>query len=300
MEVQKLKIGSIPAILWGKDSDKIVVAVHGSHSSKIDDCTWVFAEEAAKRGWQTLSFDLPQHGERVYETGPCMVDACVEELHAVMAFARERAEMVSVFGCSMGAYFSLLAYVEEKLEKVFFLSPVTDMERVIRNIMYACNISEEELGTPVSDLPLVMRLKERLAQEDAQLLVISAKVEEELSMLEPEEKQLFMQELGIAQSGLDQLVQESYSLLGLISFLTAGEDEVRAWTITRGTKAPQAAGKIHTDFERGFIKAEVIAFDALRELGGDMLAAKEKGLVRQEGKEYVMQDGDVVLFKFNV
>lgn len=119
MEVQKLKIGSIPAILWGKDSDKIVVAVHGSHSSKIDDCTWVFAEEAAKRGWQTLSFDLPQHGERVYETGPCMVDACVEELHAVMAFARERAEMVSVFGCSMGAYFSLLAYVEEKLEKVF-------------------------------------------------------------------------------------------------------------------------------------------------------------------------------------
>ena len=167
-------------------------------------------------------------------------------------------------------------------------------------IIYVANISEEELGTPISDLPLVMQLKARLEQENAQLLVISAKVEEELSMLEPEEKQLFMQELGIAQSGLDQLVQESYSLLGLISFLTAGEDEVRAWTITRGTKAPQAAGKIHTDFERGFIKAEVIAFDALKELGGDMLAAKEKGLVRQEGKEYVMQDGDVVLFKFNV
>ena len=167
-------------------------------------------------------------------------------------------------------------------------------------IIYVANISEDELGTPISDLPLVMRLKERLEQENAQLLVISAKVEEELSMLEPEEKQLFMQELGIAQSGLDQLVQESYSLLGLISFLTAGEDEVRAWTITRGTKAPQAAGKIHTDFERGFIKAEVIAFDALKELGGDMLLAKEKGLVRQEGKEYIMQDGDVVLFKFNV
>ncbi len=167
-------------------------------------------------------------------------------------------------------------------------------------IIYVANISEEELGTPISDLPLVMQLKARLEQENAQLLVISAKVEEELSMLDPEEKQLFMQELGIAQSGLDQLVQESYSLLGLISFLTAGEDEVRAWTITRGTKAPQAAGKIHTDFERGFIKAEVIAFDALKELGGDMLAAKEKGLVRQEGKEYVMQDGDVVLFKFNV
>ena len=167
-------------------------------------------------------------------------------------------------------------------------------------IIYVANISEEELGTPISDLPLVMQLKARLEQENAQLLVISAKVEEELSMLEPEEKQLFMQELGIAQSGLDQLVQESYSLLGLISFLTAGEDEVRAWTITRGTKAPQAAGKIHTDFERGFIKAEVIAFDALKELGGDMLAAKETGLVRQEGKEYVLQDGDVVLFRFNV
>ena len=145
MEVQKLKIGSVPAVLWGKDSSRIVVAVHGSHSSKIDDCIWVFAEEAAKRGWQTLSFDLPRHGERVYETKPCMVDVCVEELRAVMAFARERAETVSVFGCSMGAYFSLLAYAEEKLEKAFFLSPVTDMERVIRNIMHACNVSEEEL-----------------------------------------------------------------------------------------------------------------------------------------------------------
>ncbi len=145
MEVQKIRIGSIPAILWGKDSDRIAVAVHGSHSSKIDDCIWVFAEEAAKRGWQTLSFDLPRHGERVYETEPCMADACVEELRAVMAFVRQRAKTVSVFGCSMGAYFSLLACAEEKLEKVFFLSPVTDMERIIQNIMRACNISEEEL-----------------------------------------------------------------------------------------------------------------------------------------------------------
>lgn len=109
-----------------------------------------------------------------------------------------------------------------------------------------------------------------------------------------------MEELGIKESGLARLIKKSYELLGLISFLTAGPDEVRAWTITKGTKAPQAAGKIHTDFERGFIKAEVIAFDELKALDGDMVKAKEKGLIRQEGKEYVMKDGDVVFFKFNV
>ena len=132
------------------------------------------------------------------------------------------------------------------------------------------------------------------------MLTISARVEEELSGLEEEEKQLFMEELGIKESGLARLIKKSYELLGLISFLTAGPDEVRAWTITKGTKAPQAAGKIHTDFERGFIKAEVIAFDELKALDGDMVKAKEKGLIRQEGKEYVMKDGDVVFFKFNV
>ena len=143
-------------------------------------------------------------------------------------------------------------------------------------IIYVANISEQELGTPSEALPLVMKLKSRLAEENAQLLVISARVEEELSGLESEEKQMFMEELGIEQSGLDKLVQESYSLLGLISFLTAGEDEVRAWTIRRGTKAPQAAGKIHTDFERGFIKAEVIAFDALKERGATCRRPRKK------------------------
>ena len=146
----------------------------------------------------------------------------------------------------------------------------------------------------------MMALKGYTDARGAKLLVISAKVEEELSALEPEEKQLFMEELGISDSGLSKLVRESYRLLGLISYLTAGPKEVRAWTITKGTKAPAAAGKIHSDFERGFIKAEVIAFDELKKLNGDMLAAKEKGLIRPEGKEYVVQDGDVVLFKFNV
>lgn len=145
MELQKIKIGAIPAILWGRESDKRLLAVHGSHSSKIDDCIWILAEEAAERGWQTLSFDLPQHGERVYEAEPCMADRCVRELGDVMAFAKQQTKAVSIFGCSMGAYFSLLAYAEEKIEKAFFLSPVTDMERVIHNIMRACDISEEEL-----------------------------------------------------------------------------------------------------------------------------------------------------------
>ncbi|MBQ1474760.1 MAG: DUF933 domain-containing protein, partial [Ruminococcus sp.] len=124
--------------------------------------------------------------------------------------------------------------------------------------------------------------------------------EEELSSLDPEEKQMFAEELGMEESGIDTLIRKSYELLGLISYLTAGTPEVRAWTITRGTKAPQAAVKIHSDFERGFIRAEVIAFDQFKELGGSMTLAKEKGLIRSEGKDYVMQDGDIVLFRFNV
>ena len=130
-------------------------------------------------------------------------------------------------------------------------------------------------------------------------MVIAAKVEEEIAQLDPEEKKMFLEEMGIGQSGLDRLVQASYRLLGLISYLTAGPKEVRAWTIVNGTKAPQAAGKIHTDFEKGFIRAEIVAYDDLvRE--GSMAQCKEKGLVRSEGKDYVMKDGDVTLFRFNV
>ena len=136
-------------------------------------------------------------------------------------------------------------------------------------------------------------------KEGAQVMPISACIEEEISALDPEDKQLFLEDLGLKESGLDRLVKASYTLLGLISYLTAGEPEVRAWTITRGTKAPQAAGKIHSDFERGFIRAEVIAYDDLMECGS-MAAARDKGLVRSEGKDYVMNDGDVVLFRFNV
>ncbi len=166
-------------------------------------------------------------------------------------------------------------------------------------VIYAANVAEEEAGSPIADLPMVQRVVEIAKAEGAEVFTISARIEEEISVMEPEEKQEFLQELGIGQSGLDRLIQASYRLLGLISFLTAGADECRAWTITQGTKAPQAAGKIHTDFERGFIRAEIVPFDTLMEQGS-MNACKEKGLVRSEGKEYVMKDGDITLFRFNV
>ena len=166
-------------------------------------------------------------------------------------------------------------------------------------VIYGANIAEDDLLTEPKLLPMVQRVIDYAEKEGSEVLVISAKVEEEIAQLDPEEKKVFLEELGIPESGLDRLVKRCYHLLGLISFLTSGPQEVRAWTITRGTRAPQAAGKIHTDFERGFIRAEVVHYDTLMELGSHV-AAKEKGLVRSEGKDYVMKDGDVVLFRFNV
>ncbi len=167
-------------------------------------------------------------------------------------------------------------------------------------VIYAANLSEADFtgGTPERN-PHFQKVEQLASQENAEVLPICAQLEADIADMEPEEKSLFLSELGLTNSGLDRLIQKSYHLLGLISYLTAGPQEVRAWTITRGTKAPQAAGKIHTDFERGFIRAEVIAYDDLV-ANGSMTAAREKGLVRSEGKDYVMQDGDVVLFRFNV
>ena len=169
----------------------------------------------------------------------------------------------------------------------------------MKKVIYAANIGEEDLGKDESELPLVRPVREVAEAEGAQVLVICASAEEEISQMEPEEKQMFLEDMGIGESGLDRLVTLGYSLLGLISYLTAGPKEVRAWTIEKGTKAPQAAGKIHSDFARGFIRAEIVAYDDLiRE--GSMNACREKGLVRSEGKDYVMKDGDVTLFRFNV
>ena len=166
-------------------------------------------------------------------------------------------------------------------------------------VIYAANIAEGDLGKDIDQIPGLDRVQAIAQAEHAEMLVISAAIEEEIAQMEPEEKAEFLAELGIGQSGLDRLITACYRLLGLISFLTAGEDECRAWTIREGTKAPQAAGKIHTDFEKGFIRAEIVPFETLKELGS-MAACREKGLVRSEGKDYVMKDGDVTLFRFNV
>ena len=169
-----------------------------------------------------------------------------------------------------------------------------------KKIIYAANLSESDFsaGDPTGN-PNYMKVAEAAKAEGAEVLPICAQMEADIADMDEEEKAMFLEELGLTHSGLDRLIQKSYSLLGLISYLTAGPTEVRAWTITDGTRAPQAAGKIHTDFERGFIRAEVVAYTDLVACGS-MAAAKEKGLVRSEGKEYVMKDGDVVLFRFNV
>lgn len=181
---------------------------------------------------------------------------------------------------------------EKTLIKSFFL--ITD-----KPVIYCANISDDNIATPEDDIEYVRKVKEYAKSENAKCVVVCAKFEEDLCGLSDEDAELFKQELGLKETGLNKLIVAGYDLLGLISYLTAGEKEVRAWTITKGTKAPQAAGKIHTDFERGFIKAEVVSYDDIVE-AGNFLKAKEKGKVRMEGKDYVVQDGDVMLFKFNV
>ena len=169
----------------------------------------------------------------------------------------------------------------------------------IKPVIYAANISEDDLSSDLSDNQFYQSVLEFAKSEKSEVIPVCAGIEAEIAELDDDEKKMFLSDLGIEESGLDKLIKASYSLLGLISYLTAGPQEVRAWTITKGTKAPQAAGKIHSDFERGFIRAEIVAFDDLVACG-TMTAAKEKGLVRSEGKEYVIADGDIVLFRFNV
>lgn len=166
-------------------------------------------------------------------------------------------------------------------------------------VIFAANVSEGDLADDGASNPYVAAVKKYAEESDCEVFVVCAEIEAEISELEEDERKEFLEELGLSESGLEKLIRASYSLLGLISYLTAGETETRAWTITKGTKAPQAAGKIHSDFERGFIRAEIVRYEDLISLGS-LNAAKEKGLLRSEGKEYVVQDGDVILFKFNV
>ncbi len=169
----------------------------------------------------------------------------------------------------------------------------------LKPIIYAANVSEDEAAEVSPDNEMFKKIKAEADKEGAEVIPVCAEIEAEIAELEPEEKKAFLDDMGIQESGLDKLIKASYALLGYISYLTAGPKEVRAWTIVNGTKAPQAAGKIHSDFERGFIRAEIVSFEDLMECGS-MNAAKEKGLVRSEGKDYVIRDGDIVLFRFNV
>ena len=199
----------------------------------------------------------------------------------------------------------LLKHLEE--EKPASSFPLTEDEEPMMDnlfllsskpVIYCANIAESSMGQEDSN-PYVQAVKEYAAKHNAETIVVCAKTEEELSEMDEADREMFLQDFGLKESGLDKLIKASYSLLGLISYLTAGEKETRAWTIKKGTKAPQAAGKIHSDFEKGFIRAEVVEWETLLECGG-LAGAREKGKVRSEGKDYVMKDGDVVLFRFNV
>ena len=183
---------------------------------------------------------------------------------------------------------------EDELELSATFNLLTD-----KPVIYAANVSEDDLADDGMSNSNVQKVREYAAEEHSEVFVVSAKMEAELSELDDEEKAMFLEDMGLSESCLDKLIKASYSILGLTSFLTAGEKEVRAWTITKGMKAPQAAGKIHTDFEKGFIKAEVVNYDDLISLGS-YAAAREKGLIRMEGKDYVVQDNDIIVFRFNV
>ena len=206
---------------------------------------------------------------------------------------------------------AMLERVKERLEDgklaIGFETEDEDEEEYFKNlnlltakpVIYAANVGEEDLANDGADNAGVQAVREYAKETGSEVFAICAQIEEEISELDDEERQMFLDDLGLKESGLEKLIRASYHLLGLMSFLTSGEDETRAWTIKQGTKAPQAAGKIHTDFERGFIKAEAVNYRDLLE-NGSFAAAREKGLVRMEGKEYVVQDGDVILFRFNV
>ena len=209
------------------------------------------------------------------------------------AFAKELAVYEKIYDClAEGKSARTLDFEDDEQEYLKELQLIS-----MKPVLYCANIAEDDIKK--ESIPYVDVVKEIAEKEGSGVVVISAKIEEELGELSPEDREMFLEDLGIESAGLDKMINASYTLLGLISFLTAGPKEVRAWTIKNGTKAPQAAGKIHSDFERGFIRAEIVDYDDLIACG-TYNAAKEKGLVRSEGKEYVMKDGDVVVFRFNV
>jgi GTP-binding protein YchF len=232
----------------------------------------------------------------------------LEILERRIAKVAKQARMDKTCAKEMELLAAVKAHLEQtKMARSFEVPDDEDMQAwfsgynllTAKPTIYAANVAEDDLADDGAKNPYVAAVREMAKAENSEVFVVSAKLEEELSELEDDERADFLADLGVTGSGLDKLVAASYSLLGLISFLTAGEDECRAWTIKKGTKAPQAAGKIHTDFERGFIKAEVVNYQDLLD-NGSLSAAREKGIVGMEGKDYVVKDGDVILFRFNV
>ncbi len=231
----------------------------------------------------------------------------IEILERRIAKASKGARMDKVLAKELGLLERVKAHLEDgKLAKTL---EIEDEEESLwfrdynlltaKPVIYAANVAEGDLANDGAENEFVQKVRENAAQENCEVFVICAQIEQEIAELDEEEKAMFLEELGLKESGLEKLIKASYSLLGLISYLTSGEDETRAWTIKKGTKAPQAAGKIHSDFERGFIRAEVVNYQDLLDCGS-LAAAKEKGLVGLEGKEYIVKDGDVILFRFNV
>lgn len=232
----------------------------------------------------------------------------IEILERRIAKVAKQARMDKTLAKELKLLEGLKAHLEEgNMAKTFALSEDEDEAEWFKSynlltakpVIYAANAAEDDLANDGADNVHVQNVKALAEKENSEVFVICAQIEQEMAELEDDEKAMFLEELGLKESGLEKLITASYRLLGLISFLTSGEDETRAWTIKNGTKAPQAAGKIHTDFERGFIRAEVVAYKDLMECGS-MVGAKEKGLVRLEGKEYVVKDGDIIVFRFNV
>lgn len=237
-----------------------------------------------------------------------LVFSDIEILERRIAKVAKQARMDKTLAKELQLLEAVKAHLEDgKLAKTFEIPEDEDAQNwfasynllTAKPVIYAANVAEDELADDGNSNPHVTAVREMAKEENSEVFVICAQIEQEMAELEDDEKMMFLEDLGLSESGLEKLIKASYSLLGLISYLTSGEDETRAWTIKKGTKAPQAAGKIHSDFERGFIRAEVVNYQDLLDCGS-IAAAKEKGLVGLEGKEYIVKDGDVILFRFNV
>ncbi len=266
--------------------------IHVVRCFKDDNIIHVDGSVNAMRDLETINMELIFSDMEMLER---RIDRTKKAMKGDKTLAAEIAVLEKVQAALEAGNTARTVELTEEERAVFSDTPLLTMKPVI----YVANVSEEEAGREPLDNPMYAALKAYAESEGAGILPVCAQIEAEIAELSAEEKKAFLDDLGIAESGLDRLIKASYALLGLISFLTAGPKEVRAWTITKGTKAPGAAGKIHSDFERGFIRAEVVSFDDLKRIGS-MNGVKEAGLLRSEGKDYVMQDGDIVVFRFNV